>query len=272
MTAHRDRTSWLSGGKLKCRVPATPRAHPLRLVLLGAPGVGKGTQAELLSQRLGPCQLSTGDLFRYAQQESLCAMGEALAEAINLMRRGELVPDEMVVRMVVERCGCLRCRGGFLLDGFPRTIRQAQALDELLSGNRLSLDAVFNYEMPIDTIVARLSGRRMCSSCKAVFHLETKPPRQPGQCDHCRGALVQREDDRPETVRIRMLAYEQNTAPLIEFYERRGLLVRISAQGSAEQIYLRSLQFVPSVCLEGATPGGSDPKNTRMPIGGGLAE
>ena len=131
--------------------------------------------------------------------------------------------------------------GGFLLDGFPRTLEQAEALNELLERLQIELDAVVSYELPIETIVARLSGRRTCSQCKAVFHVQTRPPSKEGVCDHCQGTLVQREDDRPEAVRVRMEAYQTSTAPLSRFYEERGLLLRVTADGKPEEIYQRTL-------------------------------
>ena len=140
----------------------------------------------------------------------------------------------------IERPRCLRCSGGFLLDGFPRTVAQAGALEELLKKEEVALTAVFNYELPLEKIVARISGRRVCSKCKAVFHVQTKRPHIEGICDQCGGALVQREDDRPEAVEVRMKAYSENTRPLIEFYQKRGLLITIDAEGSPEDIYKRT--------------------------------
>ena len=151
------------------------------------------------------------------------------------------MPDETVLALVAERVGCLRCEGGFLLDGFPRTVAQAEALEQLLGGQGLKLDAVLSYDLPIDRIVARLSGRRTCSSCKAVFHVEARPPKVAGVCDHCGGSLYQREDDRPESIRVRMAAYEKSTMPLFDFYRGRSLLVSISAEGTPEEIFARSL-------------------------------
>ena len=156
------------------------------------------------------------------------------------MKRGELVPDETVLGLIGERLRCLHCSGGFLLDGFPRTVAQAKALDELLKNEKVPLTAVFDYELPLDKIVARLAGRRVCTRCKAVFHVATLPPQVEGICDECGGALIQREDDRPESVHVRMQAYEQSTRPLIEYYQQRGLLVSISAEGSPEEIYRRT--------------------------------
>jgi adenylate kinase len=241
METKHDRTSWLRGADARCAVPAKKQDIPRRLVLLGAPGVGKGTQAELLSANLGACHLSTGDIFRSAKSADYCQRTPALTEALEYMRKGELVPDKTVLALVVERVGCLRCQGGFLLDGFPRTVAQAQALDKLLTSQKLKLDAVLSYELPLDHIVARLSGRRTCPNCKAVFHVEARPPKVTGLCDHCGSKLHQREDDRPESIRVRMEAYERSTAPLTDFYRRRNLLISVPAEGTPEQIYERTL-------------------------------
>ncbi len=242
MEPRRNRKSWLTGGGTQCE--PLPEAHgtPLRLVLLGAPGVGKGTQAALLAEKFGACHLSTGDIFRAAQSLDADLRTPALTAALDFMRRGELVPDETVLALVAERIECLRCEGGFLLDGFPRTVAQAEALERLLLENRLELDAVVSYELPVEEIVTRISGRRTCPNCKAVFHIRSRPPRVPGVCDNCGGKLVQREDDRPESVRVRLRAYQKSTAPLAEFYRRRKLLVPVSAEGSPEEVFQRSLQ------------------------------
>jgi adenylate kinase len=157
------------------------------------------------------------------------------------MRRGELVPDETVLALVGERLKCLRCKGGFLLDGFPRTVPQAEALEELLISQGVKLDAVLSYDLPLEQIVARLSGRRTCAECKAVFHQTARPPKTEGICDHCGGQLYQREDDRPDSIRVRMAAYETSTAPLVEFYRERDLLLPIRAEGSPETIFERTL-------------------------------
>ncbi len=242
MSTTNDRAAWLKGGKAQCSTSPREATRPWRLVLLGAPGVGKGTQAELLHERLGACQLSTGDVFRAAKSLDPCERTPALNEALEYMRRGELVPDATVLAMVRERVGCLRCQGGFLLDGFPRTAAQAEALTRLLEQERLRLDAVISYELPLETIIARLSGRRTCAQCKAVFHVVTRPPRVEGVCDHCGGALVQREDDRPEAVRVRMETYEKSTAPLTDYYRRQGLLLPVPAEGTPEQILERTLR------------------------------
>jgi adenylate kinase len=240
-----DRAAWLKAGSAVCsNPPRTAPAKPWRLVLLGAPGVGKGTQAELLNQRLGACHLSTGDVFRAAKGLCEGELSPTMQQALGFMRRGELVPDAIVLNLVSERTSCLQCCGGFLLDGFPRTVAQAEALDTLLKKENVALTAVLNYEMPIDRIVARLSGRRTCSKCKAVFHVTNKPPRVKDICDHCGGQLIQREDDRPESIRVRMAAYEKSTRPLIAFYKKRGLLAAIKAEGSPEEVYQRTRALV----------------------------
>ena len=236
-----EREAWLKGGDTLCATLPPPPPHIYRLILLGAPGVGKGTQAELLSQRLGACHLSTGDVFRAAKSLPREAISPAMQTALASMSRGELVQDETVLAMVRERSRCLRCRGGFLLDGFPRTVVQAEALENLLKWERRALTAVINYDLPTDVIVARLSGRRTCPNCKAVYHETSRPPKTPGICDQCGGKLYQREDDRAESVRVRMTAYQRSTKPLIEFYERRGLLVTVAATGAPDEICERTL-------------------------------
>jgi adenylate kinase len=157
------------------------------------------------------------------------------------MRRGELVPDSTVWEMVHERSGCLHCQGGFILDGFPRTLMQAESLKQLMDSESLPLDAVINYELPISEIVDRLSGRRTCEQCKAVYHATRQPSKIDAICDHCQGHLLQREDDRPESVTVRMQAYERSTAPLIDFYRNLGLLLPIAASGSPEEICARTV-------------------------------
>ena len=236
-----DRSAWLKGPASVCSVLPPKSDHPWRLVLLGAPGVGKGTQAELLCSRLGACHLSTGDVFRAAKNLNACERSPAMNEALDLMRRGALVTDATVLAMVRERVGCLRCGGGFLLDGFPRTVAQAEAVDELLKKEKISLSGVLNYELPLAEIVSRISGRRTCAKCKAVYHVVGMPSKVAGVCDHCGGELLQREDDKPEAVTVRMKAYEHSTAPLTDYYSRAGLLVSISASGTPEEIYQRTM-------------------------------
>ncbi len=236
-----DRARWLLGPEAHCSMIPIGNGAPWRLILLGAPGVGKGTQAQLLNERLHACHLSTGDVFRAAKARMDCQPSPAMKTALDFMRQGALVPDATVWEMVRERVGCLRCSGGFVLDGFPRTLCQAQALDELLTNEKLPLNAVIDYELPLPEIVSRLSGRRTCETCKSVYHVTQQPPRVAGICDLCSGKLFQREDDRPESITVRMDAYQRSTAPLIEFYSKRGQLLQIRAEGTPEQILERTL-------------------------------
>jgi adenylate kinase len=216
-------------------------------VLLGPPGVGKGTQADLLCQALGTCHLSTGDIFRAAQ--SAVEPSPAMRAALEVMRRGELVSDDLVVSIVRERTECLRCRAGFILDGFPRTVAQAEALDALLTEQGMVLDAALSYELPLEEVVVRLSGRSTCAECKAVFHQSALPPRVAGVCDRCGGRLLQREDDRPGSIRVRMRAYEASTRPLCDYYARAAKLLVIQASDTPEEILGRSLRALQQLPL-----------------------
>jgi adenylate kinase len=236
-----DRSGWLQGAPETCSFQPPPVPEPWRLILLGAPGVGKGTQAALLNQQLDACHLSTGDVFRAAKSGNECDLTPTMRSALEHMRRGDLVPDSTVLDMVRERCACFRCGGGFILDGFPRTLEQAQALYILLAAERLSLTAVINYDLPVSDIVARLGGRLTCEKCKAVFHSTERAPRIAETCDLCQGRLFQREDDRPESIRIRLEAYHRSTLPLIQFYKDAGLLLTVAAAGARQEICAKTL-------------------------------
>jgi adenylate kinase len=241
-----DRAAWIQGLPVKC-TPGAPRLEtPWRLILLGAPGVGKGTQAELLHRRLNACHLSTGDVFRAAAACCECDLSPAMKAALECMRRGDLVSDSIVWEMVLERSGCLHCGGGFLLDGFPRTLNQAESLKGLMENQGITVDAVINYELPLDEIARRLGGRRTCKQCKAVFHVTERPPKRPDVCDHCGGMLLLREDDRPESVKVRLEAYQAKTAPLIDFYRDLRMLLPVSASGSPEEICERTIAALRS--------------------------
>jgi len=164
-----------------------------------------------------------------------------MAAALHSMQRGLLVPDTTVWEMVKERAGCLRCGGGFLLDGFPRTLSQAQSLHRLLTQENLLLHAVINYELPKEEIISRLSGRRTCAKCKAVYHVTSQPTKHSGICDKCGSVLFRRDDDRPEAVQVRLGAYQQSTAPLIAFYRELKMLLTIPASGSPDEVCHRTV-------------------------------
>ncbi len=237
MSGHKsDRSSWLNGPNQPCKAVSQVNQAAWRLILLGAPGVGKGTQAELLRNHFGACHLSTGDVFRTAGSKKECEQSPAIQEAVAFMKKGKLVPDETVWAIVRERQECLECAGGFILDGFPRTLSQAESLQTLMEEEGIVLDAVVSYELPFEEIISRLGGRRTCEKCKAVYHQTERPPKVAGQCDKCSGKLFQREDDRPESISVRLEAYNRSTAPLIDFYRRRGLLLQVEAAGTPDQI------------------------------------
>lgn len=204
----------------------------MRLVFLGAPGVGKGTQAEMVAAKLAIPKISTGDLLRtgVAQKTPLGL------EAQQYMTRGELVPDDVVIGLVAEKIASPECEKGFILDGFPRTILQADALSGILQKQGASLDRVMYFVIPREEVVKRLSGRRSCSACSAVYHVDYVPPKQEGRCDECGAALVQRNDDKRETVESRLVVYEEQTSPLIDYYQEKNLLAELDGTGSVEQV------------------------------------
>lgn len=205
----------------------------MRLVIFGPPGAGKGTQAKLLSERLGVPHIATGDMLREAVKAGTRLGGLAK----KYMDEGRLVPDEVVIGMVEERLRQPDCSKGFILDGFPRTIEQAEALDSELEKLGLKLDAVLNLEVGDEEVVKRIALRRTCRSCGAVFHLIFNPPRREGVCDRCGGELYQRDDDKEEVVRNRLKVYRQQTKPLLEFYRRRGLLRDVNGERSIEDVF-----------------------------------
>lgn len=241
MNLQRDRSAWLHGPEHRCQQPPAHVAQPRRIILLGAPGVGKGTQAALLSSAIGGCHLSTGDIFRLARATSPSELTPAMHVAVERMRRGELVSDETVLQMVRERLSCLACRGGFLLDGFPRTVPQAAALDVLLDHEGLRVDAVISYDLSEPEIIARIGGRRTCPLCKADFHAQLRPPKRSDYSDTCGTELVLREDDQPSAVHVRQNAYVESTALLLAYYRAQWLLVHISASGTPEEVFARTL-------------------------------
>ena len=240
MVIQGDRAAWLHGKEGCCgRSDAHPE-RPFHFILLGAPGVGKGTQADFITQKYKTCQLSTGNVFRAAKSTTPEQLTAAMREAVEVMQQGRLVPDETVVEMVRERCDCLTCGYGFLLDGFPRTVDQAKALEDMLTQLQVELDAVLDFQLPEEEVIRRLSGRRTCKQCQASFHLAFSPPQQEGVCDKCGGELYQREDDLPDSIRMRLKMYHESTAPLSEYYREKGLLIEISAEGPPKKVFERA--------------------------------
>jgi adenylate kinase len=234
-----DRAAWLKGGNFHCQDTGPGPRRPWHIVLLGPPGVGKGTQAEMIVRTLGACHLSTGDVFRAASAAAAAGtpVSPAMQAALAAMQRGELVSDAMVVDLVRERLHCLSCTRGFLLDGFPRTRPQAVALDEMLTGIGGRIDSALNYMADDAEIVSRISGRRVCRKCKTNYSLQVRPPRVPGVCDVCGGEVYQRDDDRPEVVRTRLAAYHATAEPVIEFYRAKGVLHEIAVGSTPQQTF-----------------------------------
>ncbi|MEG1997850.1 MAG: adenylate kinase [Clostridiales bacterium] len=206
----------------------------MRIVLLGAPGAGKGTQAEVLVKKLFLPHISTGDMFRAA----ISAGTELGLAAKDYMDKGQLVPDEVTVGIIKDRISQADCREGFLLDGFPRTLAQAAALDTLLADLKTSLTAVLNISVPADKLITRLTGRRMCRQCGAIYHLLYNAPQQENVCDNCGGELYQRSDDQETTVRNRLVVYENQTAPLIAYYAGKGLLHEINGDQPINEVMM----------------------------------
>ena len=198
----------------------------MRAVLLGPPGAGKGTQAVKLVEKYGVPQISTGDIFR-ANIKQGTELGKKAQEYMN---KGELVPDSLVVDLVKDRLQQDDCKNGYLLDGFPRTIFQAEELDKFLAEQGHKLDAVINFQVGHDTLIERLTGRRICKKCGAGYHIVGMPPKVEGICDKCGGELEQRKDDTVETAENRIVVYNESTKPLIEYYEKSGALRNFNAE------------------------------------------
>ena len=213
-------------------------AAEARVVLLGPPGAGKGTQAKLLEEKFSACQISTGDILRKAVAERT-PLGREASEYIN---RGALVPDGVIVNLVAERLKEKDCEKGFILDGFPRTIPQATSLNGILNQRGIRLSAVLSVRVPHNVIIERLAGRRTCRNCGALSHVVFTPPKKEGVCDRCGGALYQRDDDREETIANRLKVYEDQTAPLVDYYRGQGLLREIDGVGDVDEIRARIIQ------------------------------
>jgi adenylate kinase len=204
----------------------------MRVIFIGPPGAGKGTQAEVISREQGIAHISTGDILRknVAEQTDL---GKA---ARDYMDAGKLVPDDIIIGMMEKRLGEKDCRKGFILDGFPRTVPQAEALEELLRRMGILLDAVILFQAPDEVVIRRLSARRVCRSCGAIYNVRSKPPGEDDRCDKCGGGLYQRDDDREDVVKNRLDVYKRQTAPLIGYYREKGLLVEVDASRESAEV------------------------------------
>ncbi|MBE9540775.1 MAG: adenylate kinase [Proteobacteria bacterium] len=212
----------------------------MNLILLGPPGCGKGTQAKILIDTYHIPQISTGDILREAiKKESPLGI-----EAKTHMDQGSLVPDHLVIKIIEERLKQTDNNRGFILDGFPRTVAQAEALDTTLSEMGSKLEYVFSIEVDDEELIRRLTGRRVCRKCGESYHIEFNPPRQDGLCDSCQGELYQRDDDKEETIRNRLKVYQDQTSPLISFYQRKDVLHSIDGIGSIEEIKKRLLNII----------------------------
>lgn len=205
----------------------------MRLILLGPPGAGKGTQAKLLAERLAVPQISTGDMLRAAVKAGTPLGKQAQA----IMERGDLVPDDIVIGIFRERSIRPDAEGGFILDGFPRTVAQAEALRKILAERGQGIDRVVSIDVPEEDLVGRIAGRRTCRSCQSMYHVQASPPKAAGKCDRCGGELYQRADDNEDTVRERLRVYRSQTEPLIDHYDRDGVVRRVRGTGPIESIY-----------------------------------
>lgn len=207
----------------------------MNIILLGPPGAGKGTQAKMLIDKYKMPQISTGDILRAAVKEGT-PLGK---EAKSYMDKGQLVPDSVVIGIVEERIQQPDCQRGYMLDGFPRTVPQAEALDEMLKKRKAKIDHVVSVEVARDELVKRLTGRRTCRECGAGFHVHFDPPKKAGKCDKCSGELYQRDDDNEKTVTARLQVYENQTFPLIEYYKTQGKLRPVDGVGEMKTIFER---------------------------------
>ena len=205
----------------------------MKIIMLGAPGAGKGTQAKMIAEKYGLPHISTGDIFR-ANIKNGTELGK---EAKEYMDKGLLVPDELTVRLLLDRVAQDDCKNGYVLDGFPRTIPQAEVLDEKLSELGEKVDYAINVDVPDENIVNRMSGRGACLNCGATYHIVSVPPKKEGICDVCASALVLRDDDKPETVQNRLKVYHDQTQPLIDFYEKKGVLRSVDGTLPMEEVF-----------------------------------
>lgn len=209
------------------------RDNNLKIIMLGAPGAGKGTQAKMLAEKYGIPHISTGDIFR-ANIKNGTELG---AKAKEYMDKGLLVPDELVVDLIMDRFKADDCKNGYILDGFPRTIPQAEALDAALAANGEKIDYAVNVEVPDENIVNRMSGRRACVGCGATYHIVYNPTKVEGKCDTCGADLILRDDDKPETVLNRLKVYHEQTQPLIDFYTKKGVIAEVDGTKDMKDVF-----------------------------------
>lgn len=205
----------------------------MKIIMLGAPGAGKGTQAKMIASKYGVPHISTGDIFR-ANIKNGTELGQ---KAKAFMDKGELVPDELVVDLIMDRFKADDCVKGYVLDGFPRTIPQAEALDKALAANGEKVDFAINVDVPDENIVNRMSGRRACVNCGATYHVEFNAPKVEGKCDHCGADLILRDDDKPETVLNRLDVYHKQTQPLIDYYDKAGIVKNIDGTQDMDKVF-----------------------------------
>ena len=205
----------------------------MRIIMLGAPGAGKGTQAKKIAEKYSIPHISTGDIFR-ANIKNNTELGQ---KAKTYMDKGELVPDELVVDLIMDRFKEADCANGYVLDGFPRTIPQAEALDKALSANGESVDYAVNVEVPDENIINRMSGRRACVGCGATYHIQFNAPKVEGVCDTCGEKLILRDDDKPETVKNRLSVYHEQTQPLIDYYSKKGVLAEVDGTQAMDDVF-----------------------------------
>lgn len=205
----------------------------MKIIMLGAPGAGKGTQAKLIAEKYGVPHISTGDIFR-ANIKNGTELGK---EAKTYMDKGQLVPDELTVKILLDRVAQDDCGKGYVLDGFPRTIPQAEVLDEALTKLGDKIDYAINVDVPDENIINRMSGRRACVTCGATYHMVHVPPKQEGICDTCGKELVLRDDDKPETVKNRLTVYHEQTQPLIDFYTKRNILKTVDGTRDMQDVF-----------------------------------